>query len=73
MWCERRDRDFSKMLTESVSDPRRANWLTISSMSEDLSWPEETNITRPNWEVSYERFCIFSTDGFLPVDTGNTF
>lgn len=41
------------MLTESVSDPRRANWLTITSMSEDLSWPEETNITRPSWEVSY--------------------
>lgn len=53
------------MLTESVSDPRRANWLTLSSMSEDLSWPEETNITRPNWEVSYERFYIFPRDGFL--------
>lgn len=42
------------MLTESVSDPRRANWLTISSMSEDLSWPEENNITRPSWELEAE-------------------
>lgn len=42
------------MLTESVSDPRRANWLTITSMSEDLSWPEETNITRPSWELEAE-------------------
>ncbi|CAL1298091.1 unnamed protein product [Larinioides sclopetarius] len=38
------------MLTESVSDPRRANWLTITSMSEDVCWPEEPSTARPNWE-----------------------
>ncbi|KAG8188603.1 hypothetical protein JTE90_005958 [Oedothorax gibbosus] len=41
------------MLTESVSDPRRANWLTIS-MSEDLCWPDEPSTTRPNWELEAE-------------------
>ncbi|GBN53594.1 hypothetical protein AVEN_107495-1 [Araneus ventricosus] len=39
------------MLTESVSDPRRANWLTITSMSEDVCWPEEPSTSRPNWET----------------------
>ncbi|KFM68385.1 Ras GTPase-activating protein SynGAP, partial [Stegodyphus mimosarum] len=42
------------MLTESVSDPRRANWLTITSMSEDLCWPEEPNTSRPSWELEAE-------------------
>ncbi|GIY36071.1 ras GTPase-activating protein SynGAP [Caerostris darwini] len=42
------------MLTESVSDPRRANWLTITSMSEDLCWPDEPSTTRPNWELEAE-------------------
>lgn len=42
------------MLTESVSDPRRANWLTITSMSEDLCWPEEPSTSRPNWELEAE-------------------
>ncbi|XP_054721098.1 uncharacterized protein LOC129230704 [Uloborus diversus] len=40
------------MLTESVSDPRRANWLTIS-MAEDLYWPEDGN-ARPAWELEAE-------------------
>ncbi|KAF8783168.1 uncharacterized protein LOC129963274 [Argiope bruennichi] len=42
------------MLTESVSDPRRANWLTITSMSEDVCWPEEPSTSRPNWELEAE-------------------
>lgn len=45
---------MSMMLMESIADPRRANWLTITSMSEDLCWPEETNASRPNWELEAE-------------------
>lgn len=56
------------MLTESVSDPRRANWLTITSMSEDLSWPEEANINRPSWEVSY-CFLFFFFSGYVSRKT----
>lgn len=41
------------MLTEkAAADPRRANWLTIASMAEDL-WPGDGG-TRPSWELEAE-------------------
>lgn len=41
------------MLTEkAAADPRRANWLTITSMAEDI-WPEDGG-TRPSWELEAE-------------------